>query len=115
MLPEQWDIVDVDFGDPIGHEQAFRRPAVVVSNTSFNHHAHLATVCPITSARTAPKYPSEVELPNLPGIVTQGVILAQQIRTVSTDRVVKIRGPMKDPVLQRQVVEAVLALLGAGQ
>lgn len=101
----------MDFGTTVGHEQAWVRPAVVVSNDGLNQKAKLATVCPITSARTAPRYPSEVAMPNMPGILTPGVLLGQQIRTVSTDRVVKIRGPLKDPVLQRVIVEAICALL----
>jgi mRNA-degrading endonuclease toxin of MazEF toxin-antitoxin module len=47
----------------------------------------------------------------MPGILTPGVLLAHQIRTISTNRVVNIRGPLKDPVLQRAIVEAILVLL----
>ncbi len=71
-MPSRWDIVDVDFGTPVGHEQAKLRPALIVSHDGLNHNADLATVCPITGARTKAKYPSEVEIPTLPGILDAG-------------------------------------------
>jgi mRNA interferase MazF len=111
-MASRWDIVDVDFGVPVGHEQAKVRPAVVVSHDGLNHNADLATVCPITSARTQPKYPSEVAVPDLPGILTAGVVMAQQIRTVSiSQRVRRVRGRLEDPVLRRRVYEAIAELL----
>jgi mRNA-degrading endonuclease toxin of MazEF toxin-antitoxin module len=110
--PARWDVVWVDFGVPVGHEQGKARPALVVSHDGFNAVTGLMTVCPITGARTAPKYPSEVAIPALPGILQNaGVVLAQQIRTVSQARLQMIAGPMKDPVLQRQVSDALRALL----
>jgi len=111
LAPSRWDIVDIDFGDPIGHEQAWVRPAVVLSHDGLNRNARLAVVCPITGARTAPRFPSEVVMPNMPGILTPGLLYAHQIRTVSTDRVLRIRGPLKDPVLQREIITAVLGVL----
>lgn len=106
----RWDVVEVDFGNPIGHEQGKQRPAVVVSNDSFNQVAHLVAVVAITSRQPA-RYPSEVDLPDLPGVVTAGVVMTQQIRTLSTDRVVRIRGPLKDPVLQRRIEQAIARFL----
>jgi mRNA interferase MazF len=111
-MPSRWDIVEVDFGVPVGHEQAKLRPALIVSHDGLNHNADLATVCPITGARTKPKYPSEVEIPDLPGILDAGVLMGQQIRTVSISKRIKgIRGPLADPVLRRRVYEAIAALI----
>jgi mRNA interferase MazF len=109
----RWDIVDVDYGIPLGHEQGKRRPAIVVSNNAFNHSAGMATVLAVTS-RQQPRYPSEVALPTHPGVVDRGVIMVQQIRTVDGARVVRIRGQVTDPVLQRQIEEAIVAFLDLG-
>lgn len=39
-----------DLGDPIGHEQGFHRPCVVVSPRSFNAtRSNIAVVMPVTS------------------------------------------------------------------
>lgn len=51
----------VDFGEPIGHEQGLRRPAVVVSADRLNRsRAGLSIVVPVT--RTRRGLPSHVEL-----------------------------------------------------
>lgn len=111
-MPSRWDIVEVDFGTPVGHEQGKVRPALIVSNDGLNQNADLATVCPITGARTNAKYPSEVEIPELPGILMAGVLMGQQIRTISISKRIRgVRGPLADPVLRRRVYEALAALI----
>lgn len=110
MDGRRWDVVDVDYGVPRGHEQGKTRPAIVVSNDGFNRRAGMATVVAITS-REPPKYPSEVALPDLPGIVHRGVILIQQIRTIDCDRIVRRRGRVEDPVLRREIEEALAQFL----
>jgi mRNA interferase MazF len=112
VIGKRWDVVNADFGVPVGHEQGKHRPALVISNDGFNRATNMATVLPITSQRTTPKYPSEVALPKMPGIVEAGVIMIQQIRTISADRITSVRGPAKDPVLQREVKDALWTFLG---
>jgi mRNA interferase MazF len=51
----------VDFGDPIGREQAGRRPAVVISSDPLNDsRAGVVVVIPITTAHR--DLPSHVEI-----------------------------------------------------
>ena len=47
MVFEQGDIVYLDFDPQAGHEQRGRRPALVVSNNTFNRFSSLTMVCPI--------------------------------------------------------------------
>ena len=48
--PAQGDIITMDFNPTKGHEQRGHRPAVVVSNASYNNFAGgVALVCPITN------------------------------------------------------------------
>ena len=48
--PQQGDIIKMDFTPTKGHEQQGHRPAVVVSNTSFNNFARgVALVFPVTN------------------------------------------------------------------
>ena len=47
--PTQGDIVMLDFTSQAGHEQVGRRPALVVSNSSFQRYTGLAIFCPITN------------------------------------------------------------------
>ena len=63
-------------GHCIGHEQSGRRPALILSNDTLNHHSSLAFVCPITN--TNKKHPFHVELDGR--TQTTGVILCDQAK-----------------------------------
>lgn len=49
-IPKQGDIVFLDFNPTKGHEQAGKRPAVVISTNVFNQNTKMIIVCPITSS-----------------------------------------------------------------
>lgn len=77
-LPERGDVVWLTFNPQAGHEQAGRRPAVVVSPRAYNAKVGLCLVCPITSQVKG--YPFEVALPvELP---VAGVALADQLKSL---------------------------------
>ncbi len=52
MFFAQGDIIWMDFNPQAGHEQAGRRPALVVSTSKFNMTGALTMVCPITHSKT---------------------------------------------------------------
>jgi len=58
--PERWDLIWLSFTPQSGREQSGRRPALVVSPSTYNSKVGLALVCPITS--TVKGYPFEVVL-----------------------------------------------------
>src|SRR5258708_7655105 len=60
-VPERGDLLWLTFDPQAGHEQAGRRPALVLSPAAYNRRARLALVCPITTQ--AMGYPFEVALP----------------------------------------------------
>jgi mRNA interferase MazF len=76
-IPDRGDIVWLDFDPQAGHEQAGRRPAVVLTPKSYNARSGLMIVCPVTSR--IKNYPFEV--PVSAGSVS-GVILADHISCV---------------------------------
>lgn len=76
--PDRGDIVWLNFTPQSGHEQAGRRPAVVISPVAYNKKVGLALFCPITSQ--VKDYPFEVALPKNSKI--SGVILADQIKSL---------------------------------
>jgi mRNA interferase MazF len=77
MVNQGW-IIWLDFDPQIGHEQKGRRPALVVSNETFNNFSNLAIVCPITN--TNKNYPFHIKLDKR--TKTTGVILCDQARTL---------------------------------
>ena len=77
-VPERGDIVWITLNPQAGHEQAGRRPALVLSPKIYNIKSRLAILCPITNQVKG--YPFEVPIPdNLP---VKGVILADQVKSL---------------------------------
>jgi len=77
-FPDRGDVVWLQFNPQVGHEQAGKRPALVLSPKEYNQKTGLALFCPITSIVKG--YPFEVKLPE--GLPLEGVILADQIKNL---------------------------------
>ena len=59
----------------------------MVSYEAF-HGSGLLTVCPITAARSTPRYPGEIAIPTgEAGQTKDGLILCAQVRTISVRRI----------------------------
>ena len=76
--PDRGDLVWISLNPQAGHEQAGRRPALVVSPAEYNRRVGLALMCPITSK--AKGYPFEVSLPRNLNIA--GVVLSDQVKSL---------------------------------
>lgn len=77
-VPERGDVVYLDFKPQTGHEQAGRRPALVLSPSIYNGKVGLAILCPITSQIKG--YPFEVWIPD--ECEVRGAVLADQIKSL---------------------------------
>ncbi|MXY00119.1 MAG: mRNA-degrading endonuclease [Chloroflexi bacterium] len=77
-VPGRGDIVWLRFADQVGHEQAGRRHALILSPRSYNERSSVALACPITTRIRA--WPFEVKLP--PNGPVTGVVIADQIRSL---------------------------------
>jgi mRNA interferase MazF len=75
--PEQGEIIWIDFDPQSGHEQADRRPALVVSKGAYNQRIGRAFVCPITSKVKG--YPFEVAVKTK---TIDGVVLSDHLKNV---------------------------------
>lgn len=76
-IPKRGDIVWTDFTPSDGHEQAHKRPAIVLSPEPFNKQIQLAVVAPISSHVKGHGFEVELEQTQ-----TQGVVLCQQVKTI---------------------------------
>jgi len=75
-VPSRGDIIWLNFNPQAGHEQAGKRPALVLSPKEYNKKTSLIIACPITSKIKG--YPFEVR------VVSQkidGVILSDQVKS----------------------------------
>src|SRR3990172_112287 len=77
-IPHRGDVVRISMNPQAGHEQAGRRPALVLSPAAYNSKVGLALLCPITSQVKG--YPFEVLLPD--GLPVRGVALADQVKSL---------------------------------
>lgn len=77
-VPGRGDVVWLAFDPQAGHEQAGRRPALVVSPAAYNGKTGLALFCPVTSQVKG--YPFEVALP--PGLAVNGSVLSDQLKSL---------------------------------
>ena len=78
IFPGRGDVVWLTFNPQTGHEQAGRRPALVLSPQVYNVKVGLAILCPITNQIKG--YPFEVVIPD--GLPVSGVVLADQVKNL---------------------------------
>lgn len=75
-VPEAGDIVWLEFDPQPGHEQAGRRPALVLSPARYNARRGMMLCCPMTSRIKG--YPFEVVIGHDP----PSAVLADQIKSL---------------------------------
>ena len=99
----------MDLNSGKGREQAGRRPCLIVSDDRLNRsQADLVIVLPITSKDK--RIPSHVELvPPEGGLQLRSFIKCEDIRSISTDRLIKAMGRVNPMTLDS--VEKRLRLL----
>lgn len=103
-IPGRGHIIWINLNPQSGHEQAGRRPAVVLSPALYNNKTSLAILCPITTQ--AKGYPFEVMIP--PGKPVSGVILADQVKCLDW----RARNAELICVLPETVITEVLKKIG---
>ncbi len=75
-VPDRGDAVWITLNPQAGHEQAGRRPTVILSPAAYNGKVGLAILCPITNQIKG--YPFEVVIPS--GLSITGAILSDQVK-----------------------------------
>jgi len=89
----------VEFGDPVGTEQAGRRPAVVVSADRLNEsRAGVVIVVPCTTARRG--LPSHIEIePDRSGLDSVSYAKCEDVKSVSEHRLISRLGAADEEAL----------------
>jgi mRNA interferase MazF len=101
-VPDQGDIVWLDFEPQKGNEIKKTRPALVISCKKYNAKTNLAIFMPITSQ--IKHYPFELEV-NING--KAGAILCDQVRSLDW----KERKATKITTLSNELLEAAISKL----
>lgn len=106
------DIVNVDFGTPIGSEAGFHRPAVVCTSDSFLRYRPSAIfVVPLTSTRRT--FPSHIDVePDNQNLLNDtSYILVEQLRAVSSLRCSHTGGNVGSAVAH-QITDIIAMIIG---
>jgi mRNA interferase MazF len=83
----QYDVYLADLNPTIGRVQFGKRPVLIISN-NYENLLDIVTVIPITSLKEGRKiYPNELLLED--ELEKPSILLCQQIRTVSKNRLIK--------------------------
>ncbi|WP_165235119.1 type II toxin-antitoxin system PemK/MazF family toxin [Aquisphaera insulae] len=107
--PARGEIWDVDLSPTVGREQAGRRPALIVSDDALNSGPRgLVVVIPITG--TARGLPSHVPvIPPEGGLIKPSVIMVEQVRAISKDRLGRRYGATTKATMDR--VDRILRII----
>ena len=76
-VPRAGDLIWLDFDPQAGREQAKRRPALVVTEQSYNRASGLVVVCPLTSRRKPYPFALPVTVDNV-----DGAVLVDQVKSL---------------------------------
>ena len=96
-IPDRGDVIWITLNPQAGHEQAGRRPALVISPAAYNSKTDLAILCPITSHVKG--YPFEVVIPQ--GLKVSGAVLSDQIKNLDwTARAAEFICKLPDSIVQ---------------
>jgi mRNA interferase MazF len=103
-VPDRGDAIWLEFDPQAGHEQAGRRPAIVLSPAVYNSKSSLAIVCPVT--RQSKGYPFETVLPQ--GLALAGVVLADHARSLDwkarrAERICRMPGEVVEDIAAKLV------------
>jgi len=99
-VPNSGDIIWIDLNPTVGHEQAGKRPALVLSPSSYNAKTSLLLACAMTTEVKG--YPFEVSIPD------GGVVLADQVKCVDW----RYRNAQPKDTAPEDIVRKVKVLLG---
>lgn len=109
--PSRGEVWMVDLDPTVGHEQAGKRPAVVVSADPLNHGpANLAIIVPLTSRQRG--IPFHVPIaPEEGGLGRVSYAKCEDIRSASSERLLRRMGRVTDATMRR-VEAGVRVVLG---
>jgi mRNA interferase MazF len=86
------EVWDVDLDPAVGHEQGGRRPALIVSSERLHViPSQLLTIVPITTRDRGIRVHVRLAPPE-GGLVAPSVVITEQVRTISRQRLRRRRG-----------------------
>jgi len=106
-IPKAGDIIWLDFDPQVGREQAKRRPALVITDRSYNQASGLLLVCPLTSRRRPYPFALPVTIDKV-----EGAVLVDQVKSLDWSARKATFHSKADPSLLAKVRAYLGVLLG---
>lgn len=106
-VPRAGDLIWLDFDPQAGREQAKRRPALVVTDQSYNQASGLVLVCPLSSRRKPYPFALPVTIDKI-----DGAVLVDQIKSLDWGARHAVFHSKADPELLSEVRAYLGVLLG---
>lgn len=112
MSAPRWsEVWDVDFGNPVGHEQGAQRPAVIVSADWFNRTAaDLHLVVPLSSKIRKLGTHLAIDPPE-GGLTSRSDAMVEHLRAVSQERFTDKRGELSSETMNELIKRMKVLLL----
>ena len=109
-VPRRGEVWLVSLDPTVGHEVKKTRPAIVVTDDSYNEHNWVVLIMPLTSCNTA-EYDQVLIEPPEGGLSNRSVTLPDQLRAIDRKRLIKKLGTLNDPTVQ-QINRSLRVVLG---
>lgn len=101
----RYDIVQADLGEVVGSEQGGRRPVLIIQNNTGNIHSSTTIVMPLSSKLKSLNQPTHTLIKRSvdTGLKTDSVLLGEQMRVISNQRIIKKIGTVTDELERMEI------------
>lgn len=110
----RYDIIQADLGTNIGSEQGGVRPVLVIQNNQGNMYSSTTIIMPLSSKLKSLNMPTHtiIHKDANNGLKTDSVVLGEQMRVISNQRIIKKIGSVTDKETQKNIKKVYEANFG---
>lgn len=110
----KYDIVQADLGKTVGSEQGGIRPVVILQNDVGNKYSTTTLVFPLSSRVKSLNQPTHTLIKKSAntGLRVDSILLGEQMRVISTQRIIKKIGAVTDEKERREIQRVYFANFG---
>lgn len=101
----RYDIVQADLGQVVGSEQGGIRPVLIIQNDIGNKFSNTTIVIPLSSKLKSLNQPTHTLIKRSvdTGLKTDSILLGEQMRVISSQRIIKKIGTVTDKLERMEV------------
>ena len=101
----RYDIVQADLGQVVGSEQGGIRPVLIIQNDVGNIHSCTTIIMPLSSKLKSLNQPTHTLIKRSfdTGLKTDSVLLGEQMRVISSQRIIKKIGTVTDELERMEI------------